>query len=57
MDEKEREDYVNLLKKFLDVFAWNPTDLQGIPADLGEHHIDLVDGAHSGKTVAVQVKS
>ena len=27
------------------MFAWSPTDLQGIPADLGEHHIDLVEGA------------
>ena len=42
---REKEDYVKLLKEFSDVFAWNPTDLQGIPADLGEHYIDLVDGA------------
>ena len=41
----EKESYVKLLKEFSDVFAWNPTDLQGIPAELGEHHIDLVDGA------------
>ena len=45
MSWKEKEDYVELLKEYFDVFGWTPSDLQGIPPDLGEHHIDLIDGA------------
>ena len=45
MSRDERRDYVELLKDYSDVFAWTMSDLQGIPRDLGEHHIDLVDGA------------
>ena len=45
MSRKEKEDYVKLLKEYSDVFAWTPSDLQEIPLDLGEHHIDLMDGA------------
>ena len=26
-------------------FAWTPLDLRGIPLDLGEHHIDLIEGS------------
>ena len=43
MSKKERGDYMTLLKVYSDVFAWTPSDLKGIPPDLGEHHIDLVD--------------
>ena len=45
MTKKERGDYVKLLKEFSDVFAWTPSDLRGIPPDLGEYHIDLIDGS------------
>jgi hypothetical protein len=45
MNAKERASYMELLKEYSDVFAWGPTDLQGIPPELGEHHIDLVDGS------------
>ena len=45
LDEAERSTYSKLLKEFLDVFAWSPSDLKGIPPELGEHQIDLVDGA------------
>ena len=34
-----------VLKEFLDVFAWTPSDLTGISLKLGEHHIDLIDGS------------
>ena len=47
MSWKEKEDYVELLKEYSDVFAWAPSDLQGIPPDLEKHHIDLIDGAVS----------
>ena len=45
MSRKEKEDYVELLKEYSDVFVWTLSDLRGIPPDLGEHHIDLIDGA------------
>ena len=42
---REREGYMAVLKEFLDVFAWTPFDLTGIPSKLGEHRIDLIDGS------------
>jgi len=45
MSANERASYMELLKEYSDVFAWGPADLQGIPPELGEHHIDLVDGS------------
>jgi hypothetical protein len=42
---EEREEYARILKDYSDVFAWVPTDLEGIPAELGEHSIDLQEGA------------
>jgi hypothetical protein len=41
----ERAEYARILKDYSDVFAWSPTDLEGIPAELGEHAIDLQEGA------------
>jgi Reverse transcriptase (RNA-dependent DNA polymerase) len=37
--------YLDLLQQYKDVFAWSHSDLKGIPAHLGEHRIDLLDGA------------
>ena len=45
MSEAERAGYVALLREYTDVFAWSPDDLQGIPSELGLHHIDLMDGS------------
>jgi hypothetical protein len=42
---EERAEYARILKDYSDVFAWAPTDLEGIPAELGEHTIDLQEGA------------
>ena len=40
MSAAERAGYVVLLQEYLDVFAWSPDDLQGIPPEFGLHHID-----------------
>ena len=40
---KERAEYKVLLEEFSDVFAWKPSDLKGIPSELGEHHIEFND--------------
>jgi len=45
MSPEERTSYMALLKEYSDVFAWSPDDLQGIPPELGQHHIDLMDGS------------
>ena len=45
LDEEEKSAYSKLLKEFAHVFAWSPSDLTGIPSTLGEHQIDLVNGA------------
>ena len=45
LDSKDRQSYVSLLSEFSDVFAWLPSDLTGISPRLGEHRIDLVEGA------------
>ena len=45
MSRKERGDYVELLQEYFDVFAWTPLDLRGIPPDLGEYHIDPIEGS------------
>ena len=45
LDDKDRQSYVSLLSDFSDVFASSPSDLTGILPRLGEHKIDLVEGA------------
>ena len=45
LDEEEKTAYLSLLKEFLDVFAWAPSDLKEIFLELGEHQIDLIDRA------------
>ena len=45
LDDTNRQAYVSLLSEFFDVFAWSPSDLTGISPKLGEHRIDLVEGA------------
>ena len=44
MSRKKRRDYVKILKEYSDVFAWTPLDLKWITPDLGEHHINLIEG-------------
>ena len=45
LDDKDRRSYVSLLSEFSNVFAWSPSELTGISPKLGEHKIDLVEGA------------
>ena len=44
MCPEERQEYVALLKEYIDVFAWKASDLQGIKGGLEEHRIDLMEG-------------
>ena len=45
LDNNDRRSYVSLLSEFSDVFAWSSPDLTRISPHLGEHRIDLVEGA------------
>lgn len=45
LSDQERTKYLALLTEYDDVFAWQPSDLVEIPPELGEHHIDLMEGA------------
>ena len=45
LDDNDRRSYVSLLSEFFDVFAWSPSDLTGTSPKLGEHRIDLMEGA------------
>ncbi|CAM6094832.1 unnamed protein product [Calypogeia fissa] len=40
-----KEEYLLLLKRYRDIFAWSHVDLKGIPPYLGQHRIDLMEGA------------
>jgi hypothetical protein len=51
---EERAEYARILKDYSDVFAWTPMDLEGIPAELGEHTIDLQEGSGSKTPVPAQ---
>jgi hypothetical protein len=42
---QEKGEYLTLLTEFSDVFAWKPSDLIGIPPELGQHRIELMDDA------------
>lgn len=40
-----KEGLMNLLKEFVDIFAWSPADMPGIPRDIIEHEL-AVDEEH-----------
>ena len=45
IQKEERALYTQLLQDFEDVFAKSHKDLKGIPTEIAEHRIDLVEGA------------
>ena len=45
LTDTEKSGYMELLREYIDIFAWEPSDLKGIPSHLGEHNIDLVEGS------------
>jgi hypothetical protein len=40
---------VDFLRANAEVFAWNPSDMPGIPRDVDEHSLDIRVGARPGK--------
>lgn len=39
LSEKEKEEFLSLLKEFIDVFAWSYQDMPGIDPEIVQHRI------------------
>ncbi|GJR09530.1 reverse transcriptase domain-containing protein [Tanacetum coccineum] len=44
LTEKTRSKLCNLLQRSLDIFAWTPTDMTGIPRQIAEHKLNVRKG-------------
>ncbi|GJT69458.1 hypothetical protein Tco_1028744 [Tanacetum coccineum] len=42
--KKTREKLCNLLQRSLDIFAWTPTDMTGVPRHIAEHRLNVRKG-------------
>ncbi|GJX64274.1 reverse transcriptase domain-containing protein [Tanacetum coccineum] len=42
--KKERKELCSLLKQNLDIFAWKPADMTGIPRNIAEHRLNIREG-------------
>ncbi|GJR11973.1 reverse transcriptase domain-containing protein [Tanacetum coccineum] len=44
LSAKERMELCSLLKKNLDIFAWQPSDMTGVPRSIVEHRLNIWEG-------------
>ncbi|GJY61212.1 reverse transcriptase domain-containing protein [Tanacetum coccineum] len=44
LSEKGRLELFNLLKENLDIFAWKPADMTGVPRSIAEHRLNIREG-------------
>ncbi|GJY10321.1 reverse transcriptase domain-containing protein [Tanacetum coccineum] len=44
LSEKGKMEICNLLKDNLDIFAWKPTDMTGVPRSIAEHRLNIHEG-------------
>src|SRR6185437_11870342 len=44
LSKDERTDLINLVKEFIDVFAWSYEDMPGINREIAQHTIPLISG-------------
>ncbi|GJY23505.1 reverse transcriptase domain-containing protein [Tanacetum coccineum] len=44
LTEKTRSKLCNLLQQSLDIFAWTPTDMTGVPRQIAEHRLNVRKG-------------
>ncbi|GJS78899.1 reverse transcriptase domain-containing protein [Tanacetum coccineum] len=47
LSEKGRMELCNLLKDNLDIFAWKPADMIGVPRSITEHRLNIREGYQS----------
>ncbi|GJX97806.1 reverse transcriptase domain-containing protein [Tanacetum coccineum] len=51
LTEKTRSKLCNLLQRSLDIFAWTPTDMTGVPRQIAEHRLNVRKGCHPVREV------
>nr|GEW80103.1 reverse transcriptase domain-containing protein [Tanacetum cinerariifolium] len=44
LSEKGRTELCSILKKNLDIFAWQPSDMTGVPRSVAEHRLNIREG-------------
>nr|GFC87820.1 reverse transcriptase domain-containing protein [Tanacetum cinerariifolium] len=44
LSDKGRTELCSLLKKNLDIFAWQPSDMTGVPRSVAEHRLNVREG-------------
>ncbi|GJV85903.1 reverse transcriptase domain-containing protein [Tanacetum coccineum] len=44
LTEKGRKELCSLLKQNLDIFAWKPADMTGVPRNIAEHRLNIQEG-------------
>ncbi|GKF24042.1 hypothetical protein Tco_0076364 [Tanacetum coccineum] len=44
LSAKGRTEQCSLLKKNLDIFAWQPSDMTGVPRSIAEHQLNIQEG-------------
>ncbi|GJZ82320.1 reverse transcriptase domain-containing protein [Tanacetum coccineum] len=44
LTEKGRKELCSLLKQNLDIFAWKPADMMGVPRNIAEHRLNIREG-------------
>ncbi|GJY64726.1 hypothetical protein Tco_0466186 [Tanacetum coccineum] len=44
LSAKEQTELCSLLKKNLDIFAWQPSDMTGVPRSIVEHRLNIQEG-------------
>nr|GEZ38856.1 reverse transcriptase domain-containing protein [Tanacetum cinerariifolium] len=47
LSDKGRTELCTLLKKNLDIFAWQPSDMTGVPRSIAEHRLNIREGCPS----------
>ncbi|GKC22466.1 hypothetical protein Tco_1024616, partial [Tanacetum coccineum] len=44
LTEEGRKELCGLLRRHLDVFAWKPSDMTGVPRNIAEHRLNICEG-------------
>ncbi|GKF99667.1 hypothetical protein Tco_0301358, partial [Tanacetum coccineum] len=44
LKEKGRKELCSLLKQNLDIFAWKPADMTGVPRNIAKHRLNIREG-------------
>nr|GEW38080.1 reverse transcriptase domain-containing protein [Tanacetum cinerariifolium] len=53
LTEEGRKESFRLLRRHLDVFAWKPADMKGVPRHIAEHRLNVHEGCLPAHTIVV----